>query len=76
MKRVVVLGIVLLAAPALCPQIQTQSAAPPSANALLSNNDALALVRHISQLVESTMLATPASRGRARRLPRTFARRW
>jgi lysophospholipase L1-like esterase len=61
MKRAVVLGIVLLAAPALYPQTPapTQSAAPASANALLSNNDALALLRRISQLMESTMLATP-----------------
>jgi lysophospholipase L1-like esterase len=61
MKRVVVLGIVLLAASALCPQTQTaaQNPAPASANALLANNDAIALLRRISQLVESTMLATP-----------------
>jgi hypothetical protein len=33
-------------------------------NALLSNNDALALLRRISQLMESTMLAAPAWRVR------------
>jgi acyl-CoA thioesterase-1 len=61
MKRVVLLGIVLLGAPALCPQAQiaTQRTAPASGNALLSNEDAFALLRRISQLVESTMLATP-----------------
>jgi lysophospholipase L1-like esterase len=61
MKRIVVLGIVLLAAPALYPQTPapTQNAAPASANALLPNNDALALLRRITQLMESTMLATP-----------------
>lgn len=62
MKCVVVVALVLLAAPALDSQTQ---AAPPAAqttapsNALLSNNDALALLRRISQLMESTMLATP-----------------
>jgi lysophospholipase L1-like esterase len=61
MKRVVALGLVLLAAPALCPQTPTAApgAAASPASALLSNNDALALLRRISQLVESTMLATP-----------------
>src|SRR5205085_12451215 len=58
----VVLGVALAAAPAIYPQAQTanqQAAAPNSANALLPNNDALALLKRISQLMESTMLATP-----------------
>ena len=71
MKCVALLGAMLLAAPALFPQAQTSSAkaAPsspnatpanqPAASALLSNNDALALLRRISQLMESTMLAAP-----------------
>jgi lysophospholipase L1-like esterase len=61
MKRIVVLGAVLVLAPALYPQAQTatRSTAQPAATALLSNNDALALLRRISQLMESTMLATP-----------------
>lgn len=71
MKCVALLGAMLLAAPSLFPQAQTSSpkAAPPSQNAspanqpaasaLLSNNDALALLRRISQLMESTMLAAP-----------------
>ncbi len=61
MMRVIALGIALLAAPALWPQTAApiQNPAPVSANALLSNTDALALLRRISQLVESTMLATP-----------------
>ena len=62
MKCVAVVASVLLAVPALYSQTQapattTQTAAPSSA--LLSNNDALALLRRISQLMESTMLATP-----------------
>ena len=60
MKLVAVLGAALMAAPALYPQ--APSAAPAgqsSATALLSNNDALALLHRISQLMESTMLATP-----------------
>ncbi|MBZ5595053.1 MAG: hypothetical protein LAP39_22650 [Acidobacteriia bacterium] len=62
MKLAAVLAAALVAAPALYPQTQpaassNQSAAP--ATALLSNNDALALLRRISQLMESTMLATP-----------------
>src|SRR5579872_5210160 len=61
MKRVVVLSALALAAQALYPQTQTPAANPaqPPATALLSNNDALALLRRISQLMESTMLATP-----------------
>jgi len=71
MKCVALMGAILLAAPSLFPQAQTSSpkAAPPSQNAppasqpaasaLLSNNDALALLRRISQLMESTMLAAP-----------------
>jgi lysophospholipase L1-like esterase len=62
MKCVAVVALVLLAAPALYSQTQTaapaaQAAAP--SNALLSNNDGLALLRRISQLMESTMVATP-----------------
>jgi len=62
MKRVAVVALVLLAAPALYSQTQpaapaAQTAAP--SNPLLSNNDALALLRRISQLMESTMAATP-----------------
>ncbi len=62
MKCVAVMAVILLSAPALYPQ--TQGAAPTAqttapSSALLSNNDALALLRHISQLMESTMLATP-----------------
>lgn len=61
MKRVVVLSALALAVQALYPQTQTPAANPaqPPASALLSNNDALALLRRISQLMESTMLATP-----------------
>ena len=62
MKCVAVVALVLLAAPALYSQTQAaapaaQAAAPSSA--LLSNNDGLALLRRISQLMESTMVATP-----------------
>jgi len=62
MKCVAVMAVVLLSAPALYPQ--TQGAAPAAqtsapSSALLSNNDALALLRRISKLMESTMLATP-----------------
>ena len=61
MKRVAALGAVLLIARALYPQAQApaQSATQPPSSALLSNSDALALVRRIAQLMESTMLATP-----------------
>lgn len=61
MKRVVVLGALLVWVPALYPQAQTttQSPAQQQTGALLSNSDALALLRRISQLMESTMLATP-----------------
>jgi lysophospholipase L1-like esterase len=61
MRRVVALGALMLAARALYPQTQqaTPNPAQPSASALLANNDALALLRRISQLMESTMLATP-----------------
>jgi acyl-CoA thioesterase-1 len=66
MKSVAIMGAVLLAAPALYPQTQTphQNAAASdqssaTASALLPNNDALALLRRISQLMESTMLAAP-----------------
>ncbi len=60
MKRVVVLGALLLAARALYPQTPAaQNPAQPPATALLSNSDALALLRRISQLMESTMAATP-----------------
>jgi lysophospholipase L1-like esterase len=60
MKRVVALGTVLFAAQALFPQNPTPApnAGAPS-SALLSNVDALALLRRISQLTESTMLAAP-----------------
>jgi len=62
MKLVAVLTAALVAAPAYYPQTppaaaSSQSTAP--ATALLSNNDALALLRRISQLMESTMVATP-----------------
>jgi lysophospholipase L1-like esterase len=62
MKCVAVVAAVLFSAPALYPQ--TQAAAPAAqttapSSALLSNNDALALLRRISQLMESTILATP-----------------
>jgi lysophospholipase L1-like esterase len=62
MKCVAVFAVVLLAAPVLDSQTP---GAPPAAqttapsSALLSNNDALALLRRISQFMESTMLATP-----------------
>jgi lysophospholipase L1-like esterase len=66
MKCVAIIGAVLVAAPALYPQTKTanhRAAAteqtPAAASALLSNNDALALLRRISQLMESTMLAAP-----------------
>ena len=59
MKRAVMLGAFLLAAPALYPQTAAQPAGQQQSGALLSNNDALALLRRISQLTESTMLATP-----------------
>lgn len=61
MKRIVVLGALLAWAPALYPQAQTatRTTAQPAATALLPNNDALALLQRISQLMESTMLATP-----------------
>lgn len=63
MKCVALIGAVLLAAPALFPQTQASSpnaaANQPAASALLSNTDALALLRRISQLMESTMLAAP-----------------
>src|SRR6476620_9979146 len=61
MKRVSALGAILLVARALYPQAQppAQSTTQSPSSALLSNNDALALLRRISQLVESTMLATP-----------------
>jgi len=60
MKRVVALALMLLA-PALYPQTQPGASNPvqPPASALLSNSDALALLRRISQLMDSTMLATP-----------------
>jgi lysophospholipase L1-like esterase len=61
MKCLAVLGLALLVTPAVYPQTQTGNAATPAApaSALLSNNDALALLKRISQLMESTMLATP-----------------
>ena len=59
MKRIVVLSALALAAQALYPQIQPAAPPQPQASALLPNNDALALLRRISQLMESTMLATP-----------------
>ena len=71
MKCVALIAAVLLAAPSLSPQTQTsipkaappsQNAAPanqPAASALLSNSEALALLRRIAQLMESTMLASP-----------------
>src|SRR5438105_3736193 len=64
MKCVALIGALLFTAPSLFPQTSasTSSAAPasqPAASALLSNNDASALLRRISQLMESTMLAAP-----------------
>lgn len=64
MKCVAVLGVALLAAPGLYPQSPNQAAVPSAQNTapaspLLSNGDALALLKRISQLMESTMLATP-----------------
>ena len=60
MKRVVVLGALLLAAPGLYPQTPAaQNAAPQQSTPLLSNNEAIALLRRISQLMDSTMLAAP-----------------
>ena len=59
MKRVVVLGALLAAAQAVYPQTQATPGSAPPASALLSNNDALALLKRISQLMDSTMLATP-----------------
>jgi lysophospholipase L1-like esterase len=59
MKCVAVMGAVLLAAQALYPQTQAANQNPASSNALLPNNDALALLKRISQLMESTMLAGP-----------------
>ncbi len=68
MKCVALIGAALLAAPALFPQNPAPGAASPNRNsasanqaasALLSNNDALAQLRRISQLMESTMLAAP-----------------
>jgi len=61
MKFVAVLVAALAAAPLAVPQTQNapQNPAAASASALLPNNEALALLRRISQLIESTMLATP-----------------
>jgi acyl-CoA thioesterase I len=62
MKCVAVVAVVLLSAPLLYPQTPATAPAtqtPAPSTALLSNNDALALLRRISQLMESTMLATP-----------------
>jgi lysophospholipase L1-like esterase len=59
MKRAAALGAVLLIARALYPQAQPQSTTQSPSSALLSNSDAFGLLRRISQLMESTMLATP-----------------
>jgi len=64
MKCVALMGAVLLTVPSIFPQTQGASPNPAAANqtaatALLPNNDALALLRRISQLMESTMLAAP-----------------
>ena len=64
MKCVALMGAVLLTALSLFSQTQSSSpnaatANQPAATALLPNNDALALLRRISQLMESTMLAAP-----------------
>lgn len=61
MKCWAVLALALVAAPAIYPQTEPGKAATPAApaSALLSNNDALALLKRISQLMDSTMLATP-----------------
>jgi lysophospholipase L1-like esterase len=64
MKCVTLLAAALLAAPALFPQTPASTPSAPAANqpaasALLSNNDAAALLRRIAQLMESTMLAAP-----------------
>ena len=64
MKCVALMGAVLLTALSIFPQTQSASQNPAAANqtaatALLPNNDALALLRRISQLMESTMLAAP-----------------
>ena len=61
MKYWAVLGLALLATPAIYPQTEAGKAVAPAApaSALLANNDALALLKRISQLMDSTMLATP-----------------
>src|ERR1700756_5207157 len=64
MKCVALIGAILFAAPVLFPQTPTSSPSAaagnqPATSALLSNNDALAQLRRISQLMESTMLAAP-----------------
>jgi lysophospholipase L1-like esterase len=66
MKCVAVLVAAMVAAPALFPQspaanpaAASSAANASSASAQLSEGDALALLRRISQLMEATMLATP-----------------
>jgi len=71
MKCVALMAALWLATPALFPRTQTSTpnaASPgrnavladqPAASALLANSDALALLRRISQLMESTMLVAP-----------------
>ena len=71
MKCVALMAALWLATPALFPRTQTSTpnaASPgrnavladqPAASALLVNSDALALLRRISQLMESTMLVAP-----------------
>lgn len=61
MKCTALFGAALVAAVAVCAQTPpaNQNPATVLSGALLANGDALALLKHISQLMESTTLATP-----------------
>jgi acyl-CoA thioesterase I len=59
MKCTALFAAALLVAPAVLPQTQPANSPGGASGALLANRDALALAKRISQLMESTTLATP-----------------
>src|SRR5947209_4585203 len=61
MRCLAVLRLALFATSVIHSQTEAGKPVTPAApaSALLSNNDALALLKRISQLMDSTMLATP-----------------